>query len=334
MKVWHIGKQEGIKSLTQSEDTPPIAGFGEVVIAMKAFAMNHRDLLIVNNRYGGPKPENRIPISDGTGEIISVGQNVKNFKVGDKVCPTHFVNWTDGDFYPNYFQNDLGNTSDGLLAERVVLPEKCLVKAANSLSDIENATLPVAGATVWACLETLGQIKAGDTVLMLGTGGVSVFALQLAKINGARVVITSSSNNKLSQMSKLGADFTVNYKENPDWEKLVLKETGGVDIVVETGGIGTLEQSIACCNPNGRIGFIGALAGRDKYPNLGGLLFKNLILKGITSGSRNMLNEFIKACEANNFKPIIDKVFKFEDTPDAYRYLASGSHVGKVVIEL
>ena len=334
MKVWHIGKQQGIKSLVLAETPPPIAGFGEVVIAMKAFALNHRDLLIVNNKYGGPKPENRIPISDGVGEIISVGQNVKKFKIGDLVIPTHFSDWTDGDFDPSFIRNDLGHSSDGLLAERIVLPESCLVKAASSLSIKENATLTVAAATVWSCLQILGKIKAGDTVLTLGTGGVSVFTLQLAKMNGAKVVITSSNNEKLLQMRKLGADYTVNYKENPNWEKIVLKETKGVDIVVETGGIGTLEKSIACCNPNARIGFIGALAGRDKVPNLGGLLFKNIILKGITSGSRKMLEDFITACDANTFRPIIDKVFKFKDTPNAYKYLASESHIGKIVIEL
>ena len=204
MKSWKIGSQEGLDSLHITDEPDPIAGYGEAVVAMRAFALNHRDLLIMRRRYGAIRPEDRIPVSDGVGEVISIGEKVTNVKPGDIVCPTHFADWQDGDFDPSYFQNDLGSTVDGLLSEKVLLPASCLVKAAKNLSNEENATLPVVGATVWACLQTLGEIKAGDTVLMLGTGGVSVFALQLALTNGAKVVITSSSDEKLSRMKELG----------------------------------------------------------------------------------------------------------------------------------
>ena len=169
---------------------------------------------------------------------------------------------------------------------------------------------------------------------MLGTGGVSVFALQIAKMNGARAVITSSSDEKLERMRALGADVTVNYRSSPDWDKEVLEKTGGVDIVVETGGIGTLGKSMACCAPNGRIGLIGALAGRAEQPSMGGLLLKNLVLKGITSGSRTMLEEFVSAIEVNGFDPYIDRVFDIDETREAYEYLDSAAHIGKVVIKI
>ncbi len=196
---------------------------------------------------------------------------------------------------------------------------------------IQNSTLAAAGATVWSTVERLGQIKAGDTVLSLGTGGVSVFAMQIAKMNGARAVITSSSDEKLGRMRALGADVTVNYPSNPEWEKEVLEETGGVDIVVETV-VGTLDKSIYCCAPNARIGLIGTLDAGE--PSIRGLLGKNAVLKGITSGSRKMLEEFVDAIEVGGFEPVVDRVFDFDDAPEAYRYLDGGSHIGKVMISV
>ncbi len=334
MKAWEIGDQTGLDSLRMAERDVPIAGVGQAVVAVKACALNHRDLMIVRNRYGGPKPETRIPVSDTAGEVVSIGEGVSNVKPGDQVGATHFTGWIDGDFDPVYFGHDLGNSADGGLAERIVVPAACLFQLPSKLTPEQNATLPVAGATVWSCVQALGQIKAGDTVLMLGTGGVSVFALQIAKMNGARAVITSSSDEKLERMTALGADVTVNYRSNPDWEKEVLAQTGGVDIVVETGGTGTLGKSMACCAPNARIGLIGALASGAEQPSMGGLLLKNLVLKGITSGSRTMLEEFVSAIEVNGFDPVIDRVFDFDQAREAYEHLDSGSHIGKIVIKV
>ncbi len=334
MKAWEIGDQTALDSLRMVERDAPVAGHGQVVLAVKACSLNHRDLMIMRGRYGGPKSETRIPLSDMAGEVISTGEGVTNFKPGDRVGATHFTNWIDGDWVPGYFGHDLGVSVDGVLAERVVVPAHCLYHLPNNLTAEQSATLPVAGATVWSCVQTLGQIKAGDTVLMLGTGGVSVFGLQIAKMNGARAAITSSSDDKLERMRALGADVTVNYRSNPDWDKEILEKTGGVDIVVETGGSGTLGQSIACSAPNGRIGLIGALASGGEQPSLGGLLLKNLTLKGITSGSRTVMEELVAAIDVNGFDPIVDRVFDFDKARQAYDHLDSGSHIGKVVIKV
>lgn len=334
MKAWQIGDQKGLDSLRMVERDSPIAGHGQAVVAIKACSLNHRDLMVMRGGYGGPKPETRIPLGDGAGEVISIGEGVTNVQPGDMVCATHFTGWTDGAFNPAYFGNDLGSTADGMLAERVVLPAACLVKTPRNMSAEESATLPITGATVWSCVQEFAQIKAGDKVLMLGTGGVSVFALQAAKMNGAMAVITSSSDEKLERMKALGADVTINYRSNPDWEKEVLEKTGGVNIVVETGGTGTLGKSLAACAPNGRIGLIGALAGGGEQPSMGGLLLKNLVLKGITSGSRTMLEDCVAAIEVNGIDPVIDRVFPFDEALEAYQYLDSGSHIGKVVIKV
>ena len=334
MKAWEIGDQTGLESLRMVDRDDPVAGHGQTVLAVEACSLNHRDLMIVRNRYGGPKPETRIPLSDMAGEVVAIGEGVTNVKPGDKVGATHFTGWIDGDWVPEYFGHDLGSSADGVLAERIVVPAHCLYELPSNLTVEESATLPVAGATVWSCVQKLGQVRAGETVLMLGTGGVSVFGLQIAKMNGARTAITSSSDEKLERMRALGADVTANYRSNPDWEKEILEKTGGVDIVVETGGSGTLGKSIACCAPNGRIGLIGALAFGGEQPSLGGLLGKNLMLKGITSGSRTTMEELVDAIEINGFDPVVDRVFDFDQAPQAYEHLDGASHIGKVVIKI
>lgn len=331
MKAWEIGDQRGIDSLRLSERSNPVALHGQAVLAVKACALNHRDLKIARDDYGPPKPATRIPLADVAAEVVSIGEGVTNVVPGDLVGATHFTGWIDGDFDPKDFGQDLGNNADGVLAERIVLPADCLFKLPSNLSLVQSSTLGAAGATVWSTVQRLGQIKAGDTVLSLGTGGVSVFAMQIAKMNGARTVITSSSDEKLERMRALGADVTVNYRSNPEWEKEIVAKTGGVDIVVETVG-GTLRQSLYCCAPNARVGLIGTLAQGEL--SLSGLLSKNIVLKGITSGSRTMLEEFVDAIEVGGFEPIVDRVFDFDDAREAYRYLASGAHIGKVVIRV
>ncbi len=329
MKAWEIGEQTDIDSLRLGERDEPVPEFGEVLLAVKACALNHRDLNIVRNRYGSrSKPPTRIPVHDFAAEVISVGDGVTTVAPGDQVSAPHFINWINGNFFPEYLSHDLGNSMDGVLAERIVLPARSLFKLPSILNDEQNATLVAAGTAVWSTVQKLGQIKAGDTVLSLGTGGVSVFAMQIAKMNGARAAITSSSDEKLARMRELGADVTANYRTNPDWEQEVLEKTGGVDIVVETAGIGTLGKSMACCAPNARIGLIGALA-RGEQPSMGGLLLKNLTLKGITSGSRKMMEEFVAAIEANGFEPVIDRVFDFDQAREAYEHLDSATHIGK-----
>jgi NADPH:quinone reductase-like Zn-dependent oxidoreductase len=333
MRAYEVGTQKGLDSLRLATRPEPEPGPTQAIVKVGASALNHRDLMIMRAGYMGAKPENRIPLSDGAGEVIAVGAEVTNVAPGDRVIACHFAGWVNGPWDPAYFVPDLGNTADGLLAEQVSLPAQCLVKIPDDMSYIDACTLPVAALTAWHAICELGQVKSGDTVLTLGTGGVSVFAVQLASIAGARIAITSSSDEKLDKMRSLGADITANYRTNPEWEKEIQEKTGGVDIVVETGGFGTLEKSLACAAPNARIGIIGGLAGSAEKLQLFALLIKNLTMKGITSGSRRMLADVVRATHANGVKPVIDRVFAFDEAPAAYRYLQGASHIGKVVID-
>jgi NADPH:quinone reductase-like Zn-dependent oxidoreductase len=245
------------------------------------------------------------------------------------------VHWLDGEYDPAIFGADLGNSRDGWLSEFILLPADALVKLPDRMSYEAAAALGAAGITAWTVLQTLGEMKPGDTVLTLGTGGVSILALQIASIAGARVAITSSSDDKLAIARELGADITVNYRKDPDWAATVRAATGGrgVDIVVETVGLATLEQSLSACAPNARVGLLGALGGRPADGvQLGSLILGNVILKGITSGSRRMLADLLAAFDSNDEQPKIDRVFPFAETPAALDYLANARHVGKIVI--
>lgn len=334
-RCYEVGNQQGIESLrpvTRETRTP---GAGEVLVAMRAAALNYRDLMILSGGYGERKPEDRVPLGDGAGDVVAVGPGVTGIRVGDRVTAPHFTSWIDGAFDPSVFGHDLGSSMDGWLGEFVTLPAQACVALPDGLPYEDAAALGAAGITAWAVLEALGGIKPSDTILTLGTGGVAILALQIAKMNGARVAITSSSNDKLAIARELGADITVNYRESPRWERAVREATGGrgVDIVVETVGLGTLPQSLACCAPNARVGLLGALdQGGDKAPNLSALYFGNIVLKGITSGSRAMLADLLRASAANGLQPHIDKVFDFDQAAAALAYLQKAGHVGKVVI--
>jgi NADPH:quinone reductase-like Zn-dependent oxidoreductase len=269
--------------------------------------------------------------------VIAVGEGVANVKVGDRVSCTHFVTWLDGAFVPSIFGHDLGASMNGWLAEEIVIPAAALVKIPDALSDEQVAPLPAAGVTAWNTVVDLGRVKAGDLVLALGTGGVSIFALQIAKMNGAQVAITSSSDEKLEKARAMGADFTVNYQSRPDWAAALLEQTGqrGADIIVETGGGATLTQSIAAAAPNGRIGLIGSLSGGFAGDiNIGAAIGKNLVLKGMVVGSRRMFEDLLRAAAASNMAPLIDRVFPFGDASSAYEHLKTGEHLGKILIKL
>lgn len=338
MRAYEIGAQDGLGSLVQVERPDPTPAAGEVIVAVRAVCLNHRDLLVLQGRYGPRRPANRIPVSDGVGTVLSVGEGVSTVRVGDRVICPHFVTWLGGDFAPSVFAADLGISLDGWLAEQVRVPASALVTLPDTLTDWQAAPLPAAGLTAWQAVVEVGQVKAGDLVLALGTGGVSVLALQIAKMCGAQVAITSSSDAKLAAARKLGADFTVNYRTSPDWSAALSEATGGrgADIVVETGGLATLSQSIAAAAPNARLVLIGALGGAadGALPNFSGIIGKNLTLRGITEGSRAMLQSLVRAATAARLEPVIDRVFAFEDAPAAFAYLQSGEHLGKVMIEL
>lgn len=338
MKAYQIGPQTGLASLTAVTRPDPVPGPGEAVLKVLHVCLNHRDMLVLEGRYGARRPPERIPVSEGVGEVLAVGAGVTVVKPGDRVVAPHFVTWLDGAFTPAAFGNDIGITHDGWLAEWLAIPAAALIKLPDGVSSPQAAPLASSALTAWHALVEVGGIKAGDLVLALGTGGVSIFALQIAKMCGARVAITSSSDVKLELARALGADITVNYATTPDWAAAIAAGNGGqgADIIVETGGQATLAQSIDAAAANARIVIIGALAGATTtgLANYGAIIGKNLTLRGIAEGSRAMLARLVTAVAANGLDPVIDKRFGFDDAPAAYAYLKSGAHVGKVVIDV
>lgn len=336
MKAFQIGEQNGLEALTAVTRDDPVPGPGEILVAPRLASLNNRDLQIIKGAYGAKKPAERIPVSEGVGEVVAVGAGVDSVKPGDRVVCGHFVNWTGGDFGYHAFGHDIGVSHDGWLAEKLLLPAAAVIVVPDAVTDRQAASLAAAGLTAWNAVVEVGKVKAGDIVLCLGTGGVAIFALQIAKAKGARVAITSSSDEKLELARSLGADFTINYRTTPNWGAEVMKQTGnaGANIVVETGGQGTLGESIAAAAVNGRIVIIGVTAGAGTaIPNYGTIIGKNLVLRGIANGSRAMLADFLQTVEANGIQPLVQKSFRFDDAPAAYAFLASGEHVGKVLVE-
>jgi NADPH:quinone reductase-like Zn-dependent oxidoreductase len=325
-----------LEGLLQAERPEPQPGAREVLVRVRAASLNFRDQAIIAGRYfGGPVSRNLVPLSDGAGEVMSVGAGVTRFKPGDRVAATFFQVWIDGP--PSGPPPALGSPLDGMLAEYVVLSEDGLVAVPASLSYEEGATLPCAGVTAWNALMTSGnRVKPGDTVLCLGTGGVSIFALQFAKAAGAQVIMTSSSDQKIERARALGAFAGVNYKRNPNWEEEVQKLTGGrgVDHVIEVGGVGTLSRSFQAVAFAGKVALIGVLAGPTGDANPLSLMLKGGSLHGIFVGSRRMFEEMNAAIEVNQIRPIIEKVFPFEQAVEAYRLQLSGQFMGKIVIKV
>lgn len=338
MKAYQISKPDKLYEMALNEVPDPEVGPNDVLVDMKAWSLNYRDLsMLRGGYYRNDKVKTDpplIPLSDGAGEVVAVGDAVTRFKKGDRVAGIFFQTWISGDLTNEQIGSALGGALDGVLAEKVVLNENGLVKVPDNLNYEEAATLPCAAVTAWQAL-TLDPVKPGDVVLMLGTGGVSIFALQFAKAAGAKTIITSSSDEKLEMAKELGADHTVNYKEFPDWEKEVLKFTdgAGVDNVIEVGGPGTLEKSITSAKVSGRISLIGVLSGQpEQNPSPVMIMLKRLTLQGIYVGSRDMFESMNKEVEAKGIKPVIGKTFDFQDAASAFDYLKGGSHLGKVVI--
>lgn len=333
MKAWQITSADGLESLKQASLSLPDPGPGEVRVRLRANAINYRDLSIVSDPAARGISLPRIPNSDGAGEVLAVGPGVTDFVPGDRVAGCFFQNWIDGPCTAEAMASALGGAIDGVLAEEAHLQATGLVKIPDHLSFAEAATLPCAGLTAWRALADVGRLKAGDTVLLLGTGGVSIFALQFATLMGARVIITSSSDEKLERAKALGAWQTVNYRRTPDWEKPVLEMTGGrgVDLAVEVGGPGTLERSIAATRIAGTIAFIGILAGGQVDPLP--IMRKSLTVQGIYVGSRNLFRQMNRAIEAAGLRPVIDRRFAFDAAPEAYRAMQAAGHFGKLVIE-
>ncbi|NCF86584.1 MAG: zinc-binding dehydrogenase [Verrucomicrobiaceae bacterium] len=333
----HSRPGEGLDLLLKDVDEPtPLPN--EVVIRVRATSLNYRDLLMRSGQSASSaKPGGTVPLSDGAGEVISVGEDVSRVAVGDRVAGCFFSHWIDGRFNMRYHDTALGGSAQGMLSEQVVLPEVGVVKLPDYLSFAEAACFPCAGLTAWYALVERGELTAGDKVLMLGTGGVSIFALKLAKAMGAEAWITSSSDSKLGRARVIGADHTINYKTSPEWEKLVWEQTSqnGVDHVVEVGGAGTLGTSMAAVGAGGHIALIGVLTGfNPPDTTLFPLVARNVRLNGIYVGHRSAFERLLAAAETHQLCPEIDKTFAFEDAAAAYDYLASGGHFGKVVVDV
>jgi NADPH:quinone reductase-like Zn-dependent oxidoreductase len=334
MQAWQIQTTDGIGGLKQAALSLPDPGPGEVRVRLRANSVNYRDLSVVSDPAARGIALPRIPNSDGAGEVLAVGAGATDFAPGDRVAGCFFQNWIDGPCTAEAMASAMGGEIDGVLAEEANLKAGGLVKIPEHLSFAEAATLPCAGLTAWRALVAVGRLKAGDTVLLLGTGGVSIFALQFATLMGARVIITSSSDEKLARARELGAWQTVNYRTTPDWEKPVLEMTGGrgVDLTVEVGGAGTLEKSIAATRIAGTIGFIGVLAGGQVNPRP--IMSKSLTVQGIYVGSRNLFRDMNRAIAAAGLRPVIDRTFAFDEAPQAYRAMQAAGHFGKLVIEI
>ena len=336
MKTWEIKDSFGIDALTLSERPDAPLQAGQVRIRVKAVSLNYRDFMTV--KHGGARGAKLplIPCSDGAGEVVETGPGVTRVKTGDRVAGIFFQNWLTGDIEARHFASALGGSVDGMLADHVVLHEDGVVRLPDYMTYEDAATLPCAAVTAWQGLVTKGFMKAGDTLLVQGTGGVSIFALQFGVMSGARVIITSSSDEKLARAKRLGAWETINYKHTSDWAKRTMELTSGegVDHVVEVGGAGTLEQSFKATRVGGTVSLIGVLTGFadkiDPYP----VLMKGLRLQGIYVGSREMFEAMNKALAIQNTKPVIDKVFPFIEAREALKLMESAAHFGKIVIAI
>jgi NADPH:quinone reductase-like Zn-dependent oxidoreductase len=336
MKVFELQKGFGLDALKIVERPEPKPGPGQLLLKMRAFSVNYRDLLVVKGLYNPKLRLPMVPFSDGAGEVVSVGEGVTRVKTGDRVAGIFMQKWLDGEPTDEKGRSALGGGLDGVLAEYVVLSEDGVVKVPQHLTDEEAATLPCAAVTAWHALVSEGAVKAGDTVLVQGTGGVSLFALQFARLQRARVIVTSSKNEKIARAIQMGASDGVNYKHVPDWDKRVRELTGniGVDHVVEVGGAGTMPKSLQSVRMGGRISLIGVLTGGGGQFNPMLILMKNIRVQGIFVGSRAMFEEMNRAVALHQLRPVVDRVFPFAEAPQALHYLESGTHFGKICLRI
>ncbi|AKH68437.1 Zn-dependent oxidoreductase, NADPH:quinone reductase [Spongiibacter sp. IMCC21906] len=332
MRVIEVKAPGGLSALSLSQRPEPTAGPGEVLVNWKASSLNFHDYAVVIGAI--PAEDGRIPMSDGAGEIIAVGEGVSQWQVGDKVLSTFFPHWQEGAATAKRLADIAGDSVDGFAVDVSCLPAGALTAMPENYSFAEAATLPCAALTAWRALVVESKIKAGDSVLVEGTGGLSIFSLQIAKASGAYVYATTSSEDKMSKLKALGADEIINYKTDPEWGETVHRlSQGGVDHVIDAGGAATLHQSIAAAKVGGNINLIGILGGREVNLALPTIFFKQLKLNGIAVGSGQMQKDMVKAIEATGLKPVIDRSFAFEQLAEAFEYQASGAHFGKIVIE-
>lgn len=337
MRTYELRGQT-IDSLTRAERPTPAPGPGQALVRVHAVSLNYRDLLIADGTYPrGASNDRLIPVSDGAGEVVELGAGATRLQPGDRVMGAFFQRWLDGPFdLDAAVSSALGGALDGLLCEYVVLDEAGLVKIPERLGYDEAATLPCAGVTAWVALRELARVGPGETLLVMGTGGVSLFALQLAKRAGASVVLTSSSDEKLARAERLGADHVINYRTTPQWGLRARELTGGrgVDHLIEVGGAGTLPQSLQALREGGRIVLVGQLSGAMADRETAEKNERGIRVDQVFVGSARHLDHLARDLERAPFQPMIDRIFPFDAALDAYRYLQSGAHFGKVVIRM
>jgi NADPH:quinone reductase-like Zn-dependent oxidoreductase len=335
MQAYQIIPGENIDGLQRVDLPSRPLGTGEVRIRVHAVSLNYRDLMVASGNYLVTVDDPIIPCSDGAGEVVEVGHGVSRYKPGDRVAASFFPCWHDGPTSPQKIRHALGGDVDGMLAQEVCLDQDALVPLPESLSYVDACTLPCAGVTAWnAIFESSNKVKPGDTVLLLGTGGVSVLGLQIAKAAGLSAIITSSSDQKLQRARELGADHTINYTTTPEWHEEVLRVTGGqgANVVLEVGGKGTVNRSVLAAAMGGTVAIIGGVSGFGGEVNPAALLQGAKRMVGIFVGSRSMLENVVRFAQVTDLKPVVDRVFPFQHAREAYRYMESGSHFGKVVI--
>lgn len=333
-RVARLKAPGGLENLKLGEEDHAEPKTGELLVRIRASSLNFHDDMVVLGKI--PCADGRIPLTDGAGEVISVGENVDEFKVGDAVLGTFWPYWLAGEMTSATRRDIPGDSVDGYARDYVCMPAHAFTKAPAGYTHVETATLPCAGVTAWRGLVVCGQVKPGDTVLIQGTGGVSLFALQFAKAAGARVIATSSSDEKLEKLKRLGADAVINYKAVPEWGRKAkeLTDGRGVDHVIEVGGPGTLMQSIAACRTGGHIALVGVLTGFAGEVMLPALFVRQIRTSGIMVGSRTDQEDMIRAIVANRLKPVIDRVFPLQEIIGAFKYYESQKHFGKVCLEL
>jgi NADPH:quinone reductase-like Zn-dependent oxidoreductase len=336
MKVFQVANNWSRQSMVLDQRPVPHAARGQVRLKIRAAALNYRDLIVPDKGYGSRMQAlPLLMLSDGMGVIDEVGEGVSGWQLGQRVCPNLLQSWIGGEPDDDKFLRGLGCEIDGVMAEHIVVDAQSLAAAPAHLSDVQCASIPTAGVTAWRAIVSEGRVKAGDTVLVQGTGGVALFALQFAKMLGAKVIITSSSDDKLAKAKALGADEGINYTSNPEWGKAAKALNGGrgVDLVVELGGENTLNQSLRAVRTGGTISLIGVLSGSKLSSPIGLVVTRHVKLQGITVGSADDLRDMFRAIELHRMVPVVDQVFAFDQLHAAMNHLASGRHLGKVCID-
>ncbi len=335
MRTCEIQNTFGIDSLKIVERPEPALKAEQVQLRMRAWSLNYRDLMVVRGQYNPKLKFPFVPLSDGVGEVVAVGEGVETLKPGMRVCPLFMPLWSAGPLTDAKAKSALGGAWPGVLADTAVLPATGVIPVPEHLTDAEAATLPCAAVTAWHAVITSGKVEPGDTVLIQGTGGVSLFALQFARLAGATVIATSSSDEKLARVKQLGATFGINYRTQPEWDVAVREMTQGVGVrhIVEVGGAGTLGKSLKAVQTAGTISLIGVLTGGAGEVNPLPILMKNIRVQGLYVGSGEMFASMNRAITQHQLRPIVDRIFKMEEICAALRYLESGQHFGKIVIQ-